>query len=92
MLAFQVSEAAPPEFAGLDAAFEPVDPGVAKFDLCLLATERFTPERAPGGLTGWLEYATDIYDLATAEDLLGELLNLLTSVAEGAPEVLADAP
>lgn len=82
MLAFQVGEAAPPEFAGLDAVLEPVNLGVAKFDLCLVATERFAPKRALGGLAGWLEYATDIYDLATAEGLMAELLSLLTSVAE----------
>ncbi len=83
VLAFQVGEAAPPDFAGLTAAFEPVDAEVAKFDLCLLATERFTPDRAPGGMVGWLEYATDIYDAATAEGMLSELLDLLTSVAGG---------
>lgn len=86
VLAFQVGESAAPRFTGLEATFEPVDPGVAKFDLCLLATERFTPERVPDGLVGCLEYATDIYDRATVESLLDELVSLLASVARDASD------
>ncbi len=59
-----------------------VDPGldVAKFDLTLVL------EPGPAGLRGALEYSTDLFEPATARQLVGELRRVLEQVAAD-PEV-----
>ncbi|MFC6080472.1 amino acid adenylation domain-containing protein [Sphaerisporangium aureirubrum] len=52
---------------------------VAKFDLTL-----HLERRADGSLLGVLEYATDLFDRATAERLAGAYLRVLEGVAAGA--------
>ncbi|GID33104.1 hypothetical protein Abr02nite_80870 [Paractinoplanes brasiliensis] len=66
---------------GLDVDIEPVDPGDAKFDLSLSLDELHGPQGAPGGLRGFLEYSTDLFDEATARDLAARLGRLLAAVA-----------
>ncbi|MER7466097.1 amino acid adenylation domain-containing protein [Streptomyces sp. NPDC097981] len=81
MLAFQVEEAQPPQPAGLTARFEPVELGVAKFDLCFKVVERFTPDGEAAGIEGVLEYATDVFDPATARGLTDGLTATLERAA-----------
>ncbi|MFC6982340.1 amino acid adenylation domain-containing protein [Streptomyces cirratus] len=50
--------------------------GTSKFDLSLAMTEH------PGGLTGTLSYATDLFDRSTAERFGAHYLRLLRSAAE----------
>ncbi|MFJ6722943.1 AMP-binding protein, partial [Streptomyces sp. NPDC091259] len=50
--------------------------GTAKFDLSLAMTEH------PGGLTGTLSYATDLFDRGTAERFGAHYLRLLRSAAD----------
>ncbi|WP_419995126.1 amino acid adenylation domain-containing protein [Streptomyces boninensis] len=50
---------------------------IARFDLTL-----HLAERPDGGLTGSLEYATALFDAATAERLTGHYTRLLTAAAE----------
>ncbi|MFJ6483325.1 amino acid adenylation domain-containing protein [Streptomyces sp. NPDC091682] len=50
--------------------------GTAKFDLSLAMTEH------PGGLTGTVQYATDLFDRATVERFGGHYLRLLAGAAE----------
>ncbi len=57
-----------------------IDNGTAKFDLSLYLQEQ------EGGLTGVLEYATDLFDPATAARLGGSLLRLLSGLLETGPE------
>ncbi|MEW2355928.1 amino acid adenylation domain-containing protein [Spirillospora sp. NPDC029432] len=65
MLTLQNNPEAVVELPGLTVAAEPVDTGVAKFDL-----EFLLEEDADGdGLAGTLEYALDLFDPATAERL-----------------------
>jgi amino acid adenylation domain-containing protein/non-ribosomal peptide synthase protein (TIGR01720 family) len=52
----------------------PVDPGVSKFDLTLLAGEE------GGRLVSYLEYNSDIFDRATAERLLEHWETLLAAI------------
>ncbi|HSF42281.1 MAG TPA: amino acid adenylation domain-containing protein [Thermoanaerobaculia bacterium] len=54
---------------------EDVYHGVARFDLTLSATE------TEGGLRGYLEFKTDLFDAATAARWLGHLGTLLTAAA-----------
>ncbi|MET9960463.1 amino acid adenylation domain-containing protein [Streptomyces sp. NPDC006326] len=81
MLAFQVQDVEPPRPAGLTARFEPVETGVAKFDLCFKVVEHFAPGGAPAGITGVLEYATDVFDAVTARDLAEGLVAYLAKAA-----------
>ncbi|MFI5757229.1 amino acid adenylation domain-containing protein [Streptomyces sp. NPDC051569] len=81
MLAFQVEEAEPPRLEGLTARHEPLELGVAKFDLCFKVVERFAPGGEPAGVEGILEYATDIFDADTAEALTADLLGFLEAGA-----------
>nr|WP_248782875.1 non-ribosomal peptide synthetase [Streptomyces varsoviensis] len=66
---------------GLSVAPAAVDTGTAKFDLAFSFTERHTGEGTPAGLTGHLEYSTDLFDADTAVTLGERLVRLLTAVA-----------
>ncbi|MDX3854823.1 non-ribosomal peptide synthetase, partial [Streptomyces sp. AK02-01A] len=66
----------------LDGAPVPVDTGVAKFDLTLSLRELRDADGAPRGLRGFLEYAADLFDPATAELIatrLGQILHTVTT-------------
>ncbi|MGB3438460.1 MAG: amino acid adenylation domain-containing protein [Actinophytocola sp.] len=71
------------EFAteDLDASVDLVNPGTTRFDLNLQV------HRRPGRLVLDLEHATDLYDTASADYLLGECVTALTELADG-----GDAP
>ncbi|MGW3774227.1 amino acid adenylation domain-containing protein [Actinomadura verrucosospora] len=68
MLTLQNNPEASVELPGLNVAVEPVDPGVAKFDLEFLLEDA---RDGAGGYAGTLEYALDLFDRATAERLAG---------------------
>ncbi|MDL4819442.1 non-ribosomal peptide synthetase [Actinomadura opuntiae] len=85
MLTLQNNPEPSVELPGLNVAVEPVDPGVAKFDL------EFLLEDAPdGGLAGTLEYARDLFDAGTAERLTGWYLRILEQVAATRAAVTVD--
>ncbi len=63
---------------GLTVSGHPVSTDVAKFDLSFGFTR--TDGDEPFGLTGRVEYATDLYDRATAETLAARLLRVLDMV------------
>ncbi|WP_335932749.1 amino acid adenylation domain-containing protein [Streptomyces sp. PTD5-9] len=78
MLAWQsVPDAAFPLGPGATARLSTMTSGTAKFDLTLNAGER-----AGGGIGGFLEFRTDLFDRATAQALADRLARLLTSAAE----------
>ncbi|MEE4023058.1 amino acid adenylation domain-containing protein [Gordonia sp. PKS22-38] len=89
---FQVSvgylplDAVPGEFLGGPATFEPLTAVAAKFDLAFT----FVDITATGELTVGLEYATDMFDTATAERLLVHLGAVLDHVA-AEPRIRVDA-
>ncbi|WFF04675.1 amino acid adenylation domain-containing protein [Micromonospora sp. WMMD1076] len=76
MLAYQHVPAEVPGLPGLRVDPEPVDTGVAQFDLGIVVTERHGTD----GLTGVVEYAADLYDRASAEVLAARLVRLLDTV------------
>ncbi|MFI9526064.1 amino acid adenylation domain-containing protein [Micromonospora rosaria] len=63
--------------AGEELAFRA---GVAKFDLTLAVREYHDPAGAPVGITGAVEYATDLFDPATVTRLAASLARLLGTV------------
>ncbi|MEV0696794.1 amino acid adenylation domain-containing protein [Saccharopolyspora sp. NPDC050389] len=93
MLAFQNVEQTGLEIAGAGVESLPVDGEAAKFDLTFELTER----RGEAGLAGELEFSTDLFDRATAEQLAARLVRVLEVVVEepdirlGEIDVLTDA-
>ncbi|MGW7276185.1 non-ribosomal peptide synthetase, partial [Streptomyces sp. NPDC054864] len=97
MLSFQNNSRPALELPGLDVAHEPLDDVAARFDLTIALGERHTPRGRPDGLTGRIEYRTDLFDRPTAEALAARLTRVLEAVtaAPDAPlhslDVLAPA-
>ncbi|MFB6809233.1 amino acid adenylation domain-containing protein [Streptomyces sp. NPDC056387] len=82
MLMFQNTPPADPRLAGVTTTRQHIDSGVAKFDLSFGLAERHTADGVPDGLTGVLEYASDLFDESTAEALAARLQRVLAAVAE----------
>jgi non-ribosomal peptide synthetase component F len=66
-----------PKGAGLEMEVLETSSGTAKFDLTLESIE------ADEGLVFLIEYATDLFDAATIDRMLGHLTTLLASIASG---------
>jgi acyl carrier protein len=69
------------EAAGLRGTAGPVPTSVAKFDLGLYLEETTRPDGTPGGITGVLQYATALFDHATARQLADQFVGLLREAA-----------
>ncbi|MGH3931061.1 MAG: amino acid adenylation domain-containing protein, partial [Pseudonocardiaceae bacterium] len=80
MLALQNAPEAEFELPGLAVSAVPVPTGTAKFDLFFSLSERHGTDGAPEGIEGAVEYATDLFDPATVEALLGRWVRLLEVV------------
>ncbi|NKZ06031.1 non-ribosomal peptide synthetase [Actinomadura latina] len=78
MLTLQNNPEASVELPGLHVAVEPVDAGVAKFDLEFLLEDA---RDGSGALAGTLEYALDLFDRDTAERLAGWFRRTLEAAA-----------
>ncbi|MER5770040.1 non-ribosomal peptide synthetase [Streptomyces sp. NPDC001985] len=74
---------APPP--GLDVEIAERSTGTAKFDL------NWYLDESDGGLSGYAEYATDLFDRATVERLHGHFAHALTALAAADPETPATA-
>src|SRR5258705_10172292 len=86
MLALQNNAAAELELAGLSARVEPVVGVSAKFDLVVSLAEERSADGSAGGLSGVMEYASDLFERASVEALAGRLVRVLEA-AVAAPEV-----
>jgi amino acid adenylation domain-containing protein len=75
MLVFQSVADGDLKFSTLGVEPLEVDAGVSRFDLLLNVTE------AGGGLKGFLEYNTDLFEPATVRRMLGHFHTLLAAVA-----------
>ncbi|MGW5714880.1 non-ribosomal peptide synthase/polyketide synthase [Amycolatopsis sp. NPDC003865] len=84
LLVLQNNLAAELAIEGVRATGERVDIGYAKFDLAAIFEER------DGELTGLLEFASDLFDRATAASLAGRLLRVLAAVAANPDVRLGD--
>ena len=62
---------------------EPLDFCVARFDLALSFNEERTPGGEPGGLTGNIKYACDLFDRSSVERIAQQLTRLLAAVCDG---------
>lgn len=84
VLSYQDFEA-PAELRGVEVRREPVDFGVAKFDLTFNVVEHRTGAGEFAGIDGDLEYDVALYDRATAETVVRRFLALLDA-AVAAPD------
>ncbi|MFC4147673.1 condensation domain-containing protein [Micromonospora mangrovi] len=77
-------DTAPPaglRLGDLAATVRPATLDSAKFDLTVFCTEVRDDDGAPAGVEVWFQYATDLFDEATARLLLEVYLRLLRAVA-----------
>ncbi|MFK8907423.1 amino acid adenylation domain-containing protein [Streptomyces sp. YS-3] len=83
-----------PAFAlpGVVCAEQPVGWDIAKFDLTVDFHEHRAADGAPAGITGALEYATDLFDRETATGIAAALTRVLRQLAADPerPAALAD--
>ncbi|MFE7594772.1 condensation domain-containing protein, partial [Kitasatospora sp. NPDC057512] len=73
------------ELPGLQVSGVNVLTGTARLDLTFGFAEEHGPDGAPAGLTGAVEYSTDLFDRSAVEDLVARWTRLLAAVA-AAPE------
>ncbi|AYN31632.1 hypothetical protein DUI70_1129 [Streptomyces albus] len=81
MLVLQNTPAAHPSLAGTRVRPEEVRLGAAKFDLTFSLTEHSGPDGF-AGMTGAVEYASDLFRAETAEALGARFVQVLAAVAE----------
>ena len=86
MLVLQNNAPAGLELAGLTTTFEPVASASAKFDLSVSLAEQRGSDGGPAGISGNLEYATDLFDRATVEALAGRFIRLLAAAVADAEQ------
>ncbi|SEN18910.1 non-ribosomal peptide synthetase [Actinacidiphila rubida] len=67
---------------GLEVRERPGVRAAARFDLSLSLTEHTAGDGGAGGVRGVLQYATDLFDPATAEAMAARLVLVLTAVAD----------
>ncbi|WP_456208248.1 amino acid adenylation domain-containing protein [Streptomyces sp. LZ34] len=86
MLAFQNNAA--PRFAlpGISTTIDQLDTQTSKFDLLLNLTEKHYDNGEPAGLTGYLEFAVDLFDRVTVEGLVERFGRLLAAVVADADQ------
>src|SRR5262249_26589585 len=71
------------ELEGLNARVEPVAGASAKFDLSVSLAEQRTADGGPGGLSGVMEYASDLFERASVEVLAARLGRLVVAAVAG---------
>jgi len=86
MFALQNGPQRPLELAGLRVAEQPVHSGTAKFDLTLWL------EEGPGGITGAIEYNTDLFEESTVRRLTGHFDTLLACAAAEPNKRISELP
>ena len=77
MLVLQNNAAAELDLPGLRASFEAVAGASAKFDLSLSLGERRGVDGSPAGISGALEYASDLFERSSVEAIAARLIRLL---------------
>ncbi|MFR9755699.1 amino acid adenylation domain-containing protein [Streptomyces sp. TR06-5] len=70
------------DFPGVRTRLHPVNTLTAKFDLSFSVGERYADDGSPAGITGLLNFNTDLYDRSSAEDIAARFSCLLESAAD----------
>ncbi|MEU5647696.1 condensation domain-containing protein, partial [Streptomyces milbemycinicus] len=80
MLSFQNNTRPDLTMPGLDTTDQPLGAVTVKFDLTVNLSELRAGDGGPGGLSGHVDYRTDLFDAASMEALAGRLVRVLESV------------
>jgi len=79
MLALQNAPETTFELPGLDTSFMSAPTSTARVDLSISLTERRGPDGGPEGIDGVVEYASDLFDPDTVEEIVARWVRLLQS-------------
>ncbi|MEV5176634.1 amino acid adenylation domain-containing protein [Streptomyces flaveolus] len=82
MLTLDNTADAPLDLPGLSVSDHPVASRVARFDMTLNLVDRRDAGQGAAGVEGFLRYATDLFDEATARTLTERLLRILHTAAD----------
>src|SRR5262249_52720782 len=85
MLALQSAPVGTVSLPGLTVTSELIGSGAAKFDFALTVAERHRPDGSPGGIEGYVEYSTDLFDESTVRRML-DRFELLLAAAVADPD------
>ncbi len=77
------------DLQGLSTRVELLKMALSKFDLSFVLLESTAPDGTPQGLSGTLEYATDLFDERTAAALVERFVRFLGALAEDPERDLA---
>ncbi|MEU4120538.1 amino acid adenylation domain-containing protein [Kitasatospora sp. NPDC028055] len=80
-LALQNNEQAEFELPGLQVRSESAHTGTSRFDLMVTLTEEHGNDHEPVGISGAIEFATELYDRSTIEALIARWARLLRAIA-----------
>jgi amino acid adenylation domain-containing protein len=86
MFVLQNEPLRPLELAGLKVSALPAHSGTAKFDLTL------SIEESPGGLSGFIEYNTDLFDATPIRRMIGHFQTLLEGAVADPDQQLSRLP
>ncbi|MFD6301380.1 condensation domain-containing protein, partial [Streptomyces sp. NPDC060235] len=89
-LAFQNQSRPDLQLPGVALSIEASDGGAAKFDLSLGLSERFDGAGVPAGLEGGFEFATDLFDRVTVEEMVERFGRLLSAAVAEPDRPVAD--
>ncbi|MFB9903358.1 non-ribosomal peptide synthase/polyketide synthase [Allokutzneria oryzae] len=96
MLTFQNNDGGDFAMPGLRAGYADVDTTVSKFDLTFFVEENYSADGVAEGMSGEVEFATDLFDHSTVETIVRRLARMLAAVvaepdqAIGRADVLAE--
>ncbi|MFK4273142.1 non-ribosomal peptide synthetase, partial [Streptomyces milbemycinicus] len=97
MLSFQNNTRPDLAMPGLEITHQPLQDVSARFDLTLNLGEHRAEDGGPNGMTGRLDYRTDLFDQATIEAMAARFVRVLEAIAAdpdvpvGRIDVLGDA-
>ncbi|WP_230414105.1 non-ribosomal peptide synthetase [Collimonas silvisoli] len=77
MLGFQNSSRLSFSLPGLSITPQPVAIDTAKFDLSFILSEQRSADGLPGGISGGIQYSSDLFERSTVEAIAARLLHLL---------------
>ncbi|MFF7459767.1 amino acid adenylation domain-containing protein, partial [Kitasatospora sp. NPDC008115] len=80
-LALQNNEQAEFELPGMQMRSESAHTSTSRFDLMITLTEEYDGDHEPAGISGAIEFATNLYDLSTIETLIARWARLLKAIA-----------
>jgi len=86
MLVLQKATGDSLRLTNLHASEQHFELSIAKFDLSFELTENTDEGGRPAGLRGFVEYATDLFDAATAQSFAQRFVRLLSAVADDASQ------